>query len=336
VSDKLRMAAIGLDHNHIFGITHALQEAGAELVAYVKQDHGLARVYGEYYADARGVEDARAVLEDDSIELVLSAAVPSERAAIGEAAMRHGKDFLSDKPGFTSAEALERARATARETGRRYFICFSERFESRATTRASALVRKGAIGRVTHTLGLGPHLLRAEKRPAWHFKRATNGGILTDIGSHQIDQFMHFAGATEASISFARVANRAHPGYPEFDDLGELAIESENASGYVRVDWFTPEGLGVWGDVRLFVQGTEGYLELRKNVDMAGRPGGDHLFLVDGKEVRHLDCSEEPLPFGGQLVADVRDRSETSMTQEHAFTVSALALEAQRLGMEGA
>ena len=331
----MRIGAIGLDHNHIFGMTHCLLEAGAELVSYVPQDHGLARAYAKHHADARPVADAGALLDDPSIDLVLSAAVPNERGAIGEAVLRHGKDFLSDKPGFTHPDQLERVRAAARETGRRYLVCFSERLESRATSRASALVRAGAIGRVIHTVGLGPHLLRAEQRPAWHFSREATGGILTDLASHQIDQFMHFADEIDPSISFARVANRAHPDYPDLDDVGELAIAGANASGYVRVDWFTPEGLGVWGDVRLFVQGTEGYIEVRKNVDVAGRARGDHLFLVDAQSTRHIDCAEEPLPFGAQLIADVRERTETAMTQEHAFTASALALEAQRLAEAG-
>ena len=59
----------------------------------------------------------------------------------------------------------------------------------------------------------------------------------------------------------------------------------------IRVDWFTPDGLPTWGDGRLTILGTEGTIELRKYVDIAGRPGGDHLFLVDKKGVRHIDCS---------------------------------------------
>ena len=297
----------------------------------VVQRVALGRHFAKRHPNATRVSDPKAVLEDDSIELVLSAAVPNERAAIGEAALRHGKDFLSDKPGFTSPDQLARSRRAASETGRRHLVCFSERLESRATVRAGELVRAGAIGRVIHSIGLGPHRLRAEQRPAWHFSREKNGGIITDLASHQIDQFLHFAGETEATVSFARVANRAHSEYPEFQDVGELALEGEGASGYIRVDWFTPEGLEPWGDGRLFLHGTEGSIEIRKLVDLAGRPGGDHLFLTDAEGVHYFDCSKDPLPFGAQLLQDVRARTQTALTQQHAFSVSELALEAQRL-----
>jgi predicted dehydrogenase len=330
VSDALRIGVIGLDHAHILGMTHSLLDAGAELVSFVQQEHALGQHFAERHPNARAVSDPKAVLEDASIELVLCAAVPNERAAIGEAALRHGKDFLSDKPGFTSADQLARARRAASETGRRHLVCFSERLESRATVRAGELVRAGAIGRVIHSIGLGPHRLRPEQRPTWHFSREANGGIITDLASHQIDQFLHFTAEAEATVSFARVANRAHAEYPEFQDVGELALEGEGASGYIRVDWFTPDGLEPWGDGRLFLQGTQGSIEVRKLVDLAGRPGGDHLFLIDREGVRYFDCSKHSLPFGAQLLDDVRARTQTALTQEHCFTVSELALEAQR------
>ena len=108
-----------------------------------------------------------------------------------------------------------------------------------------------------------------------------------------------------------------------------MLLEGDGCSGYVRVDWFTPDGLSSWGDGRLTLLGTEGFIEIRKNVDIAGRDGESHLFLVDGAETRHEDCSRTPLPYGRQLLADVRNRTETAMTQEHCFRACELALTAQ-------
>jgi hypothetical protein len=116
---------------------------------------------------------------------------------------------------------------------------------------------------------------------------------------------------------------------PDFQDFGEIALRSDQASGYIRVDWFTPDGLPTWGDGRLVVLGTEGTIEVRKYLDIAGRPGTDHLFLADRAGTRHIDCAGEPLTYFRRFLADVRDRTETAMPQEHAFTVSRLALEAQ-------
>ncbi len=108
-----------------------------------------------------------------------------------------------------------------------------------------------------------------------------------------------------------------------------MLLQSGQASGYIRVDWLTPVGLPTWGDVRLFIQGTEGTIELRKNCDIAGRPGENHLFLVDREGVHYMDCSNQPLPFGAQWISDLLDGTETAVTQAHTFTVSELALQAQ-------
>ena len=74
----------------------------------------------------------------------------------------------------------------------------------------------------------------------------------------------------------------------------------------------------------------ERFIEIRKNVDVAGRPGGNHLFLTDQKETRYFDCNKDPLPYGEQLVDDVLNRTETAMTQRHCFLATELALLAQK------
>jgi predicted dehydrogenase len=328
-SPPIRVATIGLDHGHIFGMTQAVVAAGAELVSFLEAKGGIADVYPKAHPNARPVSDAREILEDGSIDLVLCAAVNADRAGIGVEVMRHGKDFMTDKPGVTTFEQLEEVRRVQQETGRIYSICFSERFENAATVRASELVADGAIGRVIQTVGLGPHRVNAPTRPEWYFQRERYGGILCDIASHQMDQFLHFTGAKNPRVVASRIANHAHPDYPELEDFGEVMLEGDGVSGYVRVDWFTPDGLASWGDGRLTLLGTEGFMEIRKNVDIGGREGGNHLFLVDGKETRHIDCSAVELPYGRQLLADVANRTETAMTQEHCFTACELALTAE-------
>jgi predicted dehydrogenase len=207
---------------------------------------------------------------------------------------------------------------------------YSERLENRATVRAAELVRAGAIGRVVQTVGLGPHRMNVKQRPAWFFERARYGGILCDIASHQADQFLFFTGSKRAEVAFAQIGNLHHPEYPEFEDFGDLVLRGDGGTGYIRVDWFTPDGLSTWGDGRLTILGTEGFIEVRKNVDIAGRPGESHLFLVDHKETRYIDCSEQKLPYGEQLVDDVLNRTETAMSQEHCFLAMELVLSAQK------
>jgi predicted dehydrogenase len=320
---------IGLNHNHIYGMTNLLLEAGAELVSFFSQEDDLAAEYARQFPQARRARAADEVLEDDGIALVASAAISDERWAVGIAAMRHGKDYLSDKPGFTTLEQLAEAQRVQRETGRIYSVCYSERFQNRATVRAGELVQAGAIGRPLQTVGLGPHRLNAPSRPHWFFEREHYGGILADIGSHQADQFLFFTGSTSAEVVASQVANFAHPQYPGLEDFGDMLLRGDRGTGYVRVDWFTPDGLATWGDGRLTILGTEGFIELRKYLDIGGRLGGDHLFLADQQATHYIDCSGVDLPFGRQLLDDIRHRTETAMPQAHAFLASELALRAE-------
>ncbi|MBX3012189.1 MAG: Gfo/Idh/MocA family oxidoreductase [Caldilineaceae bacterium] len=330
---KIRFAAIGLNHFHIYGQTNLLLRAGAELVSFYAEEADLAALYQKDYPQAQQVTDKRAILEDASLQLVISAAIPSERAALGMDVMRHGKDYMSDKPGFTTLDQLAEVRRVQQETGRIYSIDYSERLETRASVKAAALVQSGAIGQVIQTIGLGPHRPRLQQRPWWFFKQDKYGGIICDIASHQFEQYLFYTGETEVEVVHAQVANYAHPEYPEFEDFGDVVVRGKHSTGYVRVDWFTPDGLATWGDGRIVIMGTDGYIELRKYIDIAGRPGTDHLFLVNKEKTEYIDCKDQELPYGRQLINDILNRTETAMSQEHCFRASELALTAQAKAM---
>ena len=327
----IRFGVIGVNHGHIYGMTNLLLRAGAQLAAFHAAEPDLAAEFARAYPGVHQAQSAQEILEDEHIQLIASAAIPCERAGIGVQAMRHAKDFIVDKPGFTTLEQLAQARAVQAETGRIYSICFSERLEVGAAVKAGALVAAGAIGRVVQTIGLGPHRIHPPARPDWFYRKAQYGGILTDIASHQADQFLFYTGSTQAEVVTAQVGNFAHPEHPELEDYGEMLLRGDGGTGYVRVDWYTPAGLGVWGDGRLTILGTEGYIELRKYIDLAGRPGGEHLFLVDGSGVHYLDCRGEDLPYGRQLLFDIANRTETAMPQAHVFLASQLVLEAEAM-----
>ncbi len=326
---RIRFAAIGMNHGHIENQVTALERGGGELVSFFAKEPGLADAFARRHPQARRARSEREILDDPQIALVTSASIPDERAPLGIEVMRAGKDFLVDKPGAVTIDQLSEVRRVQAETRRIYSILYGERLENRATLKALALVRDGAIGRVVQTIGLGPHRVKQAPRPPWFWDRARYGGILCDIGSHQVDQFLAFTGSTRADVVAAQVGNVAHPDRPGFEDFGDAMLSGDGGAGYLRLDWFTPEGLGTWGDGRLTVLGTEGYIEVRKYVDPAGRSGGDHLFLVDGAQTRYFDCRAEALPFGAALVRDVLDRTETAMPQAHCFLATELALRAQ-------
>ena len=327
---RIRFAAIGLNHGHIYGQCQSVIRGGGELVSFFAAEPDLVAAFRKRFPQARLARSAGEILDDTTIQLVVSASIPNERAPLGIEVMRRGKDFMADKPGITTLEQLAEVKQVQSETRRIYSILYSERHENRATVRAGELVKAGAIGTVVQTIGLGPHRLNAKTRPAWFFDRGAYGGILCDIASHQFDQFLFFTGSTEAAVVASQVGNLNHPQYPGLEDFGDALVRGNGGSGYVRVDWFTPDGLSTWGDGRLTVLGTDGYMELRKYVDIGGRPGGSHLFLVDQKDTRVIDCSDVPLPYGQRLVDDVLNRTETSMPQAHVFLATELALRAQQ------
>ena len=331
---RIKFSVIGINHSHIYSQVEAVIRGGGEFVSFYAKEPDLVASFSKRYPKVKLAASEKEILEDKSIQLVLSSGIPSERAPLGIRVMQHGKDYMADKPGITSLEQLAEVRRVQKQTGRIYSIMYSERFENKATVKAGELVKAGAIGNVIQTIGLGPHRMNANTRPAWFFDRKYFGGIITDIGSHQFDQFLYFTGSTKADIVASQVGNVAHPKYPNFEDFGDILMRGNEGTGYIRVDWFTPDGLKSWGDGRLTILGTEGFIEIRKNVDIGGREGGNHLFLVNGKDTQYIDSSNTPLPYGQQLVDDVINRTETAMTQAHCFLATELALKAQKMAQK--
>jgi len=327
---RLRFSVIGINHGHINSQVDAAIRGGGELVSLYAKEADLIADFKKKYPQVKVAVSEKEVLEDKSVQLILSAAIPVDRAPIGIRVMQHGKDYMSDKPGITSLEQLAEVRRVQKQTGRIYSIMYSERFENKATVKAGDLIKNGAIGKVIQTIGLGPHRMNASTRPAWFFDPKYFGGIITDIGSHQFDQFLFFTGSDQGEIVSSQTGNVAHPQYPALEDFGDVMLRGNGGTGYIRVDWFTPDGLKTWGDGRLTILGTEGYIEIRKNIDIAGREGGSHLFVVNGKDTQYIDCKDVELPYGRQLMDDILNRTETAMTQEHCFLATELALKAQK------
>ena len=329
VSPKLKFAVIGINHSHINSQVDAVLRGGGELVSVFAKEPDLVDAFVKRFPQAKRAREEKEVLEDKSIQLVLSSGIPVDRAPLGIRVMKHEKDYMSDKPGVTTLAQLAEARKVQAETKRIYSIMYSERFENRATVKAGELVKAGAIGQVIQTIGLGPHRITPASRPEWFWDKAQFGGILCDIGSHQADQFLYFTGSTRADVVSSQIGNVHHSDRPKFEDFGDVMLRGDRGVGYIRVDWFTPDGLSTWGDGRLTILGTDGFIEIRKNVDIGGRPGASHLFIVDNKDTRYIDTKDVVLPYGDQLVTDVLNRTETAMSQAHCFLATELMLKAQ-------
>ena len=336
---SIKFAVCGMSHDHIYGMVGAIQRGGGVLVKAYGAEPDKAAAFAKRFPDVKMVQSEDEILHDASIQLVLSSTIPSERASLGVKAMKLGKDYLSDKPGATTLEQIDEIRKTIAETKRIYGILYSERLEVKAAVKAGELVQAGAIGKVIQTINIAPHQIvqhgvdpyagGAGGRPEWFWEPAKYGGILCDIGSHQVDQFLFYTGSTSAEVVASQVANTAHPQRPKFQDFGDMMLRGDKGFGYVRLDWFTPDGLGTWGDGRLFILGTEGYIEVRKYTDVTRSKQGNNLYIVDKNQARYIDCNNVDLPFGPQFVADIVNRTHIAQDQTQCLLAAELVVRAQ-------
>ena len=324
-------AAVGLDHDHIYGMCNGLLEAGGTLKWVYDPDPAKVAAFVGRYPLAVPADAEATVLDDPEVVLVAGASVPADRAGLGLRVLRHAKHYFVDKPPLTSFEQLAAVRAEVAETGKKYAVYYSERLHVESAVFAGQLIADGAIGRVIQVLGMGPHRLNAPRRPGWFWERERYGGILCDIGSHQLEQVLFYGGSDRGKVSSSRVGNFAHKDHPGMEDWGDVSVVLDNgAVGYCRVDWFTPSGLGSWGDGRTFILGTEGTIELRKYLDVGRDPEGDQVYLVDNDGEHHLSVhGKVGYPYFGQLILDCLEGSEEAMTQEHALAAAQLSLEAE-------
>lgn len=324
-----RFAVIGLDHRHIYDLVEGLLAAGMNCAGYWPQttDARVLAGFQKRFPAIAAVAEKERLLDDPSVGVIVSAAIPCDRPAIAIDAMRRGKDVMVDKPGVTTPAQVDDLERVVRETGRIFTICFTERATTPSSLVAMRMVQAGEIGEVIQCMGVGPHRLNAAIRPAWFWERAAHGGILNDIASHQIDQFIAYTGFTATRVVSSTIGTFGTR--PDFEDFGEMVLCTDRARAYVRVDWFTADGLPAWGDGRYFIVGSEGTIELRKYLDIEGRAGTDHLFLVDRKGTRYVHCESEPVTYFRDFLHDVAARTQTAMPQAHVFSVCRLALEAQ-------
>ncbi len=336
---RIKFAVCGMSHDHIYGMIGAIQRGGGDLVMAWGGEEDKLAIFKKRFPDVKIVATQNEIIESNDIQLVLSSQIANERAPLGVKVMKHGKDFLSDKPGITTLEQLADVRRTIAETKRIYGIMYSERLEVKAAVYAGELVKQGAIGKVIQTINIAPHQIVQGHgdaggglggRPEWFWVPEQYGGILCDIGSHQVDQFLFYTGCTEAEVVASQIANVRHPKRPKFQDFGDMMLRGNKGFGYVRLDWFTPDGLGTWGDGRLFILGTDGYIEVRKYTNVTVSKQGNNLFIVDNKQARYIDCNAMPLPFGGQFVSDIVNRTHTAQDQTQCLLAAELVIKAQK------
>lgn len=331
---KFMFSVVGLDHGHIYAMTTGLLEAGATLLYVFDEDTEKVSKFIKKFPQAKAVNSIKEIIAS-SCSLVVSAIRPDKRIELGLLMMKNGKDFFVDKPGFLRMEDAERIRCVVQQTCRKYFVYFGERVHVEGAVLAQHMIDAGYLGNIVSIQILAPHRLNPANRPEWFWHSALNGGIITDIGSHQLEQLLSYAHAKNAHILSSVIANKNNAIHPDFQDFGQVSLVTDNGvAGYCRVDWFTPDGLGAWGDGRVFIVGTKGTLEIRKYIDVANSEQGDQLYFVDAEGEHHIQAyGKTGFPFFGQFILDCINRTENSMTQEHVLAAMCLAISAQETAL---
>src|SRR5947209_2613369 len=129
---SIKFAVIGLDHNHIIGMTAAVQRGGGELVSVYASNPGAVADFQNRFGNVKIARSEDEILNDPSIKLVAAAPIPDQRAPLGIRVMRHGKDYLSDKPAIITLEQLAEVRTAIKETSRIFATMYSERLQAKA------------------------------------------------------------------------------------------------------------------------------------------------------------------------------------------------------------
>ncbi|MBK5200690.1 MAG: Gfo/Idh/MocA family oxidoreductase [Spirochaetaceae bacterium] len=325
------VGATQLNHGHIYGMCNGLEEAGATIGYVYDSDSQRVEDFIKAFPTAKICSSEDELIEKQEINLVATSAIANERYLVGLKALNAKKDFFSDKCPFTTQEQVDLARAKVKETGLKWFVYYSERLHVESAIYAEQLIKEGRIGDVVAIKGWGPHRISLKDRPSWFFNKEQFGGIITDIGSHQLEQVLAYSGAKDAKFISSRVGNLKHKNYPNFEDYGDAFFITDNGIPcYISVDWFTPDGLGTWGDGRMLIQGSKGYIEIRKYIDVAADKEGDHVILVDDEKEYHYKVHGKiGFPFFGKMIRDCIDRTELSISQEHVFRSIELAIEAE-------
>jgi len=332
MSKKINIGVIGIDHGHIFDMLDEMLKEGCTCNYFWTEGDPLTlEEFRKKYPNIKRKEKKDAILNDLTIDMILISSIPKDRANHSIDALKAGKDVMVDKPGCTTLDQLDELKKKVKETGKIWSVNFSERFHVAAVAKAEKLVSEGKIGKVKQTIGTGPHRQGNYERPDWFYDRESYGGIITDIGSHQIHQFLVFTNSNEAKINHSLVENTTKKEFSGFQDFGEVNLTGDGGHGYIRLDWFTPDALPTWGDGRLLILGDKGFIEIRKYTDLAKSEKGNHLFLANNHEVEHIDCSGVKLPYFSKLIHDVLNRSETACSQELTYLSMELAIKAQEL-----
>ena len=305
---SIKFAAIGLDHAHIFGMIARGSTRRRQLVAFHATDPAQIADFSKKFRDVKLASEDE-ILNDKSIQLVAGAPIPDLRAPLGIRVMKAGKDYLADKPGITSLKQLADVRKAVKETGRKFAIMYSERLEVRSAVYAGELIKQGAIGRVVQTVNLAPHRVNApspsrlvlrqgalRRHPLRH--RLAPGRSIPLLHQQHEGQGRRRADRQRRVSAVPEVRRLRRHGD------GRQRRHRLRARRLVHARWTCRPGATA-GCSSSAPRATSSCAST--STSPRDSKGGNHLYIVDKKQARYIDCKNVQLPFGPQFVTRHRE-----------------------------
>lgn len=330
----MKFAVIGLNHGHIYGqVEGLLTIPGATCAGFHAAEDDLAAQFSQRYPHIPR-RSQRDLLNDKSIDLITSASINSEKGGLAVDVLNAGKHFFVDKPPLTTLEHVAAVKAALQSSRKMMFVFYGERMSCQFDIRAKQLIEEGAIGEVVHVMGLGPHRLNPASRPAWFLDPAQHGGTLNDIASHQVEWFVWITGQRIKSFS-SRVGHFNNNSPATFEDFADATITGENGvTGYIRVDWLTPDKSPIWGDIRGLIVGTKGTIEIRRTINLAAKDDADRtgLMLMTTNDIppHRVDCRNILIEWPTQIANSLKQNRNLLLDHDTLLHVMEMSVKMQQ------
>lgn len=322
----MKLAIAGLDHFHIHGfLKEALAIKETELVGLYDSVPEVLKKSVETY-EVKGYDNLEEMLDKSGADVIVTASVNNEKADIIVKSLERGFPVIADKPLVTTTDDYFRVKHVYEKIkNAKLYMMLTERFNPPVYT-AKKYIEEGKIGKIVNMISIRPHKLNYETRPSWFFKKDLYGGLMNDLGVHDMDIFRWFADCEIVKIQSCFQGNIGYPELAEFSDHSEASVlMADDSTAYVRLDWLTPKAYPTHGDCRFIVIGTTGQLEIFTYDNKV-------IFFNDDTPPQEIQTESRPFTLTEDIYANIKDPNHKMViSTEDVFKSTWAALKAQEV-----
>jgi scyllo-inositol 2-dehydrogenase (NADP+) len=334
----LGYGAIGHEHAAAIGAT-----AGLELAAVCDPVAARVEAARAYAPHLRGHADARDLLADDGVDLVVVSTPPNTHADQVLRALEAGKHVVVEKPFCLTVAEADRQIAAARDAGLLLAVYQNRRWD-RDYLALKAAVRSGRLGEVFHV----ETFVGGFEHPCnfWHSDAEISGGAIYDWGSHYLDwvldllpQSVEWVSATAHKRVWHDVTNADHTRVLlHFSDGVEAEFTSSDVAAARKPKFFVlgTEGavVGDWQQERIVSRSPVG-LVAEDRFAVSDAPAALTLLGRDGARTALPDAPAPAQPFHRELADALLSGWPMTVTPEGSRRGIAVMQAATRSAADG-